>query len=137
MTHRLLPPVRSSLLQSLFMSPEFRATLFAWRLDEEDAARSDETPRASTKLSIPLQLQRLFAKLSKARPNADTRTDTDASTEQAQLQIQTRAQARARARPPDRIRREQAQTLARARTCERARKRVARASEHIRASKDP
>ena len=45
----------NSLLQALFMTPEFRRTLYRWRYDEaRHVARED---------SIPFQLQKLFASL--------------------------------------------------------------------------
>ena len=45
----------NSLLQTLFMTPEFRLALYKWEYDEEK-----EGPK---KDSIPYQLQKLFAKL--------------------------------------------------------------------------
>jgi ubiquitin carboxyl-terminal hydrolase 47 len=45
----------NSLLQTLYMTPEFRRALYLWRYDEaEDCAAED---------CIPLQLQRLFGRL--------------------------------------------------------------------------
>mmetsp|Transcript_25722 Transcript_25722/g.59337 ORF Transcript_25722/g.59337 Transcript_25722/m.59337 type:complete len:1137 (-) Transcript_25722:120-3530(-) len=54
----------NSLLQSLFMTPEFRAALYNWQLNSE--AMESPTARAE---SIPFQLQKLFAglQLSKSR----------------------------------------------------------------------
>jgi uncharacterized UBP type Zn finger protein len=45
----------NSLLQSLFMTPEFRNALYKWEFDGKD----EEAQRKS----IPFQLQRLFLKL--------------------------------------------------------------------------
>jgi uncharacterized UBP type Zn finger protein len=45
----------NSLLQSLFMTPEFRNALYKWEFDGKD----EEARRKS----IPFQLQRLFLKL--------------------------------------------------------------------------
>jgi ubiquitin carboxyl-terminal hydrolase 47 len=45
----------NSLLQSLFMTPEFRNALYKWEFD----GRDEEARRKS----IPFQLQRLFLKL--------------------------------------------------------------------------
>jgi len=46
----------NSLLQTLYMTPEFRASLYRWKYDKE---RMDEAEAES----IPLQLQQLFARM--------------------------------------------------------------------------
>lgn len=56
----------NSLLQTLFMTPEFRRVLFAWRYDKE----KDDEPGDS----IPYQLQLLFAQLQLTEARAITTT---------------------------------------------------------------
>ena len=59
----------NSLLQSLYMTPEFRRALYSWSYNKEKDGPEEH--------SIPLQLQRLFGtlQLSKSR-NVDTRALT-------------------------------------------------------------
>jgi len=45
----------NSLLQSLFMTPEFRSAMYEWKYDENEHAKPEDC--------IPLQLQKLFASL--------------------------------------------------------------------------
>lgn len=45
----------NSLLQSLFMTPEFRAALYRWKYNESTDGKASEC--------VPLQLQKLFASL--------------------------------------------------------------------------
>lgn len=46
----------NSLLQTLYMTPEFRAALYSWQYDPANALHGDDED-----LCMPLQLQRLFA----------------------------------------------------------------------------
>lgn len=46
----------NSLLQTLYMTPEFRASLYRWKYDKEKMEEEEED-------SIPLQLQKLFARM--------------------------------------------------------------------------
>ncbi|KAA0723763.1 Ubiquitin carboxyl-terminal hydrolase 47 [Triplophysa tibetana] len=60
----------NSLLQTLFMTPEFRNTLFKWEFEE-----SEEDPVTS----IPYQLQRLFVLLQTSKKRAIETTDVTRS----------------------------------------------------------
>ena len=53
----------NSLLQTLYMTPEFRNAIFSWRYDK--------TKSVDEHLCIPLQLQRLFGMLSLAKESLD------------------------------------------------------------------
>ena len=53
----------NSLLQTLYMTPEFRHAIFSWRYDK--------TKSVDEHLCIPLQLQRLFGMLSLAKESLD------------------------------------------------------------------
>lgn len=63
----------NSLLQTLYMTPEFRSAIFSWRYDK--------TKNYEEHLCIPLQLQRLFGMLSLAKESLnDDWVDTIALT---------------------------------------------------------
>eukprot|EP00753_Platysulcus_tardus_P001828 PLAT11580.1.p1 GENE.PLAT11580.1~~PLAT11580.1.p1 ORF type:complete len:1163 (+),score=689.78 PLAT11580.1:82-3570(+) len=56
----------NSLLQTLFMTPEFRAAVYEWKYDEKEDGPREEC--------IPLQLQRLFAHMQLSdRPSLETK----------------------------------------------------------------
>ncbi|CAM9968613.1 unnamed protein product, partial [Sphacelaria rigidula] len=79
----------NSLLQTLYMTPEFRAALYAWQHEEPSsnsieggnsaaAAPTGEGEAEDPSESIPLQLQRLFGQLQMSdRTCVETRALTD------------------------------------------------------------
>lgn len=52
----------NSLLQTLFMTPEFRNAIYRWNLQSSENSKNDEDDGKNIK-NIPLQLQRLFLNL--------------------------------------------------------------------------
>lgn len=51
----------NSLLQTLYMTPEFRNAIYEWKF--ESKAENEETEQAEATKCIPYQLQRLFLQL--------------------------------------------------------------------------